>query len=272
MEAESQETCKSPAATSANSFATPQVKLAESTGLKVYTDSERVLPRWPAVVVTVAASAVCLEFFDQHATNEGMLENCGILRLSLNENIAGFKMMSDGASESRLNTKSFTIHNTKAGDSRFREIISTAQHDKNQIEVVYTTSSGVVPSSSATVTVNASHTILTIDPVLSLLDLLQSPFTVPLPGQEMDNTPSPRSPMEALTSDPLAHQSPLSFQVNVHNVSISIVEKYDDPNTQAIRLGIKEITLSRKVSRNDHFLMISPIIPPRKSPRLQLLD
>lgn len=249
-EDESQQASKLPAGTYTDSTATPQVEPTVGTSLKVSADSERAAPRWRAVDVTLVASAVCLEFFDEHATNEETLKKCGVIRLSLNDNIAGFKMMSDGATETQLSIKSLTIHNTAAGDSRFREIVSPAQNDQNQVELVYATSVGIIPSSSVTVTVNASHVIFSIDPILALLGILQSPFTTPH-RQETESARSVRSPTGALTAqDPPAHLSTLSYQVNIHGISISILDEFNDPKTRAIRLGIKEIALSQRVSRD----------------------
>lgn len=217
--------------------------------LTAHTDSGQEVPRWSTVDVVFVVNAVRVQLFDKHATKETTLKDCGIVRLSLNENTVRFKMLSDGATQTEVILKSVTINNTKACNSKFREIIPAAQHNRNQFMLLYTTTAGTTPSSSAIISIDSPKVIFAVDPVFALLDMLQSPFIKP--ADETDDEPAAESPADTPPQDPLAAQSALSLRVDLHDVSVSVLEKDDDPNTQAIQLTIKEIMMSQQVSWQD---------------------
>ena len=198
---------------------------------------------WNKLDVKVAVNAVKLHLYDGGATTQEDLKAHGIVRLALNQTTLRTKMLSDGAMESQIVLKSFTMGNTRAGNTKFREIVPAAQHNRDQVMILYTTSGGSDRSSLAVVTVDSFQTILAVDPVIALLGFFLSAF--PASQTPSDAPEESEDPIESASA--AQSSSGVSFRVDLHEVSISVLENDTDPETQAIRLALNKVELSQQV-------------------------
>ncbi|KAH7930968.1 vacuolar protein sorting-associated protein 13 [Leucogyrophana mollusca] len=194
---------------------------------------------WTTLDLVISINAVKLHLYDGRATTENSLKDYGIARFALNDSTLRYKVVSDGAAEAQLVLRSFTMSNTRPGGSKFREIIPAAQHDRNQFMILYTTSGGASSSALAVVTVDSPQIIFAVEPVIALMEFFLSAFSDESPRRENDAIPA-----SEVTDD--APQSQVDFRVDLHDVSISVLENDTDPDSQAIRLYIDQILLSQQ--------------------------
>lgn len=206
---------------------------------------------WPTMDLVFTISTVKLHLYDEHAS-EHNLRDCGIARFALNNNTLRMKVLSNGSYEAQVILKSFTMGNTRKGDTKFKEIIPAARHDRNQVMVLYSAAGGRDNSSIAIVTVDSPQLILAIDPMLALLDFAASPFGAPTP----QSRPGAASNAQARTSDtravtqesgPLGQQGGIGFRFDMHDVVISILEDETTVDSRAIRLYVRQLLLSQQV-------------------------
>ncbi|EIM83408.1 uncharacterized protein STEHIDRAFT_170692 [Stereum hirsutum FP-91666 SS1] len=201
---------------------------------------------WTSLDLIVSINAVKLHLYDAQATTTANLQEHGVARFALNNNSLRLKMLSDGSLEAQVVLKSFTMSNTRAGNSKFREIIPAAQHDRNQFMILYTASGGPNPSSLAVLTVDSPKVIFAIDPVFALMEFFLSAFPPSPPAQEMESVfDAPQAQEVAQPSDP-GQKSGLDFRFDLHDVSVSVLESETDANSQAIRLSIGQVLLSQQ--------------------------
>ncbi|KAG8928477.1 hypothetical protein FRC01_005870 [Tulasnella sp. 417] len=221
----------------------PKVDLTPELGLTAHTESGQEVLLWSSIDVAVNVKAVRLQLFDRRATLETTLRESGIVRCSLTDSQVRFKMLSDGATQTEITLKSFTINNTRAGSSRFREIIPAAQHNRNQFTVLYSTAGSSDPSATAVILIDSPKVLFTVEPVFALLEFFQSPFAQAQPSSADVHDESAKASSEL---EPTTNQSALTVRLDMHDVSVSVLERDDDPNTQAIQLTVKEINLAQQ--------------------------
>lgn len=189
-----------------------------------------------------------LHIYDEHCTESNISEH-GIARFALNNNSLRMKMLSDNSYEAEVVVKSFTMSNTRKGNSKFREIIPAAQHDNNQVMVLYTMSGGPEASALAIITVDSPQVILAFDPLFAILDFLTSPFSSkPSTSPPTDDSQA----IEQISTEPHVESneqsSSLNFRFDLHDVAVSILENESSADSQAIHLTIKQLLLSQQVS------------------------
>ncbi|KAH9486936.1 Vacuolar protein sorting-associated protein 13 [Psilocybe cubensis] len=197
---------------------------------------------WTTVDLVVSVNTVKLHLYDSHALSDDHLKEHGIARFALNDNTLRFKLLSHGAGEAQVVLRSFTMSNTRPGNNKFREIIPAAQHNRNQFMLLYTMSGGQDSSSLAVLTVDSPQVIFAIDPVISLLEFFTSTF---------NGSSSPSSPPDHVESQndiqvAQEGQGGLEFRLDLHDVSVSILENDADPESRAIRLYINQILFSQQ--------------------------
>jgi vacuolar protein sorting-associated protein 13A/C len=194
-----------------------------------------------ALDLVVAVNAVKLHLYDALTFSDLELKDHGIAKFALNDNTLRFKLLSDGASEAQIVLRSFTINNTRPGNTKYREIIPAAQHHRNQFMLLYTASGGSNSTSLAVLTVDSPRVIFAIDPVISLLDFFTS---------ASHNTAPPPSPTEDISDDcdrgVQDGHGRTDFRVDLHDVSLSIMENEADSETRAICLYISQVLLSQQ--------------------------
>ena len=195
-----------------------------------------------ALDLVVAVNAVKLHLYDALTFSDLDLKDHGIAKFVLNDNTLRYKLLSDGASEAQVVLRSFTINNTRPGLTKYREIIPAAQHHRNQFMLLYTTSGGSNSTSLGVLTVDSPQVIFAIDPVISLLNFFNS---------ASHNTAPQPSPTEYISED-YDHRlqddhGRTDFRVDLHDVSLSILENEADSETRAICLYISQVSLSQQV-------------------------
>lgn len=197
---------------------------------------------WTTLDLLVAVNAVKLHLYDASTFSDLDFKDHGIAKFVLNDNTLRFKLLSDGASEAQIVLRSFTVNNTRPGHTKYREIIPASQHHRNQFMLLYTTSGGSNSASLAVLTVDSPRVIFAIDPVISLLDFFTSAF---------HNTTLSPSPTE-FVSDEYDHgeqsgHGRIDLRVDLHDISLSILENEADSETRAICLYIGQVSLSQQV-------------------------
>ncbi|XP_006454344.1 hypothetical protein AGABI2DRAFT_114096 [Agaricus bisporus var. bisporus H97] len=194
---------------------------------------------WTTLDVVVFVNAVKLHLYDAEARSQASFEQHGIARFALNDSTLRYKSLSDGSLEAQLVLQSFTMSNTEPGNTRFREIIPAAQHDRSQFMVLYTATSQP-RAALAVVTVDSPQIIFSLHPLFALLNF----FT----NQVLETSTQATVDQEAPPSQPSTSgvQAALDFRLDFHDVAISVLENDQDPNTQAIRLSIRQISVSQQ--------------------------
>ena len=213
----------------------PAVDLQPELRVAQQADGTRV---WAAIEVLLTVGAVKLHLYDENATTEAGLKEHGIARFALTENSLRTKILSDGAIEAQVVLKSLTMHNTRPGNSKFREIMPAADHDRNQVMLLYTKAGGNGPA-LAVLTVDSPKVIFAVDPIIALLEFFTSATepTSSVTEVQEDGRDAGSAP----------ESSRLDFRLDLHAASVSILQNDSDPETQAIRLSVKQVQLSQQV-------------------------
>jgi len=198
--------------------------------------------RWTNLDLVVSIMAVKLHLYDAMAYSDQQVKEHGIARFALNNSSLRFKLLSDGSGEVQVVLKSFTMSNTRPGPNLFREIIPAAQHDRNQFMLLYTMTNGPNSLSQAVLTVDSPRIIFAVDPVISLLEFFASTGAV---DDETRETTAPLSQRSERLVDQNART--LDVRIDLHDVSISVLENDADAESRAIRLYITRLSLSQQV-------------------------
>ncbi|KAJ3800717.1 vacuolar protein sorting-associated protein 13 [Lentinula aff. detonsa] len=197
---------------------------------------------WPTLDVVVDVDTVKLHLYDEYATEESNLKDHGIARFALNHNSLRLRLLSAGGGEAQVVLKSFTVNNTRPGNTKFREIIPAAKHDRNQFMILYTMAGDANSSSLALLTIDSPQVIFAVDLVFGLVNFFTSASTPEPSGPEVEQVESAQSNQK----DAELARSTLDFRVDLHDVSISVLENDSDSDSQSIQLSIKQILLSKQ--------------------------
>ncbi|TFY80723.1 hypothetical protein EWM64_g3289 [Hericium alpestre] len=203
---------------------------------------------WSTLDVTVHVNTIRLQLYDSGAMSESTLKDHGIARFALNNSSVRLKQLSDGAMEAQVVLKSFTVSNTRPGNSKFREVIPAAHHDRNQFMILYTSSGGTSPTSFVILTIDSPHIIFAIDPVFALAEFFLSAFPPSDTSAETHmSTPSTRAlAPEKEEVDDVPQASQFDFRVDVHDASVIILENDMDADSQAIKLSVAHVLVSQQ--------------------------
>ena len=206
------------------------------------------------LVVTIGV--VKLHLYDEHATERNFRDR-GIVRFALNNNSLRMKMLSNGSYEAQVILKSFTMSNTRQGDTKFREIVPAARHERNQVMVLYTAAGGRDNSSVAIVTVDSPQLILAIDPMFALLDFATSPFNAPAPQPQSGTASTAQVGNESTQAGIQGSDAPeqgdgIGFRFDLHDVVVSVLEDETSVDSRAIRLHVRQLLLSQQVHSHCH--------------------
>ncbi|KAJ4486135.1 vacuolar protein sorting-associated protein 13 [Lentinula aciculospora] len=195
---------------------------------------------WPTLDLVVNVDTVKLQLYDEYATEESNLKEHGIARFALNHNSLRLKLLSAGGGEAQVVLKSFTVDDTRPGNTKFREIIPAAKHDRNQFMILYTMAGDADSSSLALLTIDSPQVIFAVDLVFGLISFFTSVPALELSeyGVEQIDTAQSQTEIETKLS--------LDFRVDLHDVSISVLEDDSDSDSQSIQLSIKQILLSQQ--------------------------
>jgi vacuolar protein sorting-associated protein 13A/C len=190
--------------------------------------------------------SVRLQLYNSEAFREADFKDTGVSRFALNDNTVRVKMLSDGAVEAEVTLQSFTMTNTLPGLSRFREIIPAQKNrDLAQFTVLYTSSVvGGSRSSLVLVTIDSPQILFALEPVFALLAFLASAFPSS-PASESGETAT--EPAESLERQTPPTVSLMAFRLDLHDVSVTVLESDQQANSHAIQLSIKQVLMSQQV-------------------------
>ncbi|KAL0581607.1 Vacuolar protein sorting-associated protein 13 [Marasmius crinis-equi] len=194
---------------------------------------------WTTLDLVVSMETVKLHLYDEQTFRESDTKDHGIAKFALNHSSLRFKMLSDGAQEAQVVLKSFTMNNTRPGASKFREIIPAAKHDRNQFMILYTRPGGPQGTPQAILSIDTPQIIFAVHPVFGLLKFFTSGVTTQTPEQSEDSAVQAETTQEAPASS-------FDFRLELHDISISVLEDDSDPDSQSIKLGIKRVLLSQQ--------------------------
>ncbi|GLB36151.1 putative vacuolar protein sorting-associated protein [Lyophyllum shimeji] len=201
----------------------------------------RIIPsvarNWTTMDLVVSVNTIKLHLYDANATTEASLKEHAIAKFALNDNTLRFKLLSDGSGEAQVILRSFTMSNTRPGDSKFREIIPAAHHERNQFMILYTMSGGSNGVSFLVLTIDSPKIIFAVDPVIAVLGFFTSPF--PTLNAEPEEYRAEVAPLELPPRK-------MDFRIDLHDLSVSVLEDESVPDTQSITLSIDHIFLSQQ--------------------------
>lgn len=119
--------------------------------------------------------------------------------------------------------------------------------------VLYTMSGGAENGSTALVTIDSPKLLFTLDPVFALLEFFTSAFP-PGPTVEEEEEEEPGHVTRVTTAKPEkeipetpAQPGTFGFRVDLHDVSVTLLESDTDLNTQVIQLYIQQVMMSQQV-------------------------
>jgi vacuolar protein sorting-associated protein 13A/C len=227
-----------------------QVEKPQATGAAVDLRPEvqnvnAIVGSWTTLDLVVNLDVVKLHLYGELASSEQSLKDHGITRLALNSCTLRSKMLSDGAIEAEVVLKSFTMSDTRPGHTKFREIIPAAQHNRSQVMVLYTSAGGPDSSAMVVMTVDSPQVIFSVEPIIGLLEFFTSAFN----GDSIEVAQEAQANLNAQPANETVLQSSttLNFRLDLHDVSVSVLEDNTDINSRAIRLAIRKILLSQQV-------------------------
>ncbi|KAG7099216.1 hypothetical protein E1B28_001083 [Marasmius oreades] len=192
---------------------------------------------WTTIDLVITMETVKLHLYDEHTLRQADTKDHGIAKFALNHSNFRFKMLSNGGQEAQVILKSFTMTNTRPGGSKFREIIPAAKHVRNQFMVLYSKPGGMQSAAQVILSIDTPQIIFAIDPVFGLLRFFTSGIT---------SASSPPSENPSVRVEETEVTSPMSvdFRIELHDVSVSVLENDSDPESQSIKLVIKQVLLS----------------------------
>ncbi|KAK8865949.1 hypothetical protein IAR55_001098 [Kwoniella newhampshirensis] len=233
-------TISSPETPQAESPGGPGVNL-EPELVVVKADNEDVPKLWTALDFVFSVGQVALELYTTDAIVEDDLKKNSIARFALVKTHLGLKTLSDGAMEAEFSLKTLSFSNTRAGNSIFRDIIPSANHDGNQIMLQYTKAGGADQSALAIATIDSPRFILAVDPLAALLEFAISPFKKPAqPEASASDTQ-----IEEIEEGP-KQSGALAFRVEIIDATVIVIADDTNTKTQAIQLSIKEVLVSQQ--------------------------
>ncbi|KAF9270221.1 DUF1162-domain-containing protein [Marasmius fiardii PR-910] len=193
---------------------------------------------WTTLDLVVTMETVKLHLYDEHTLWQSDTKD-GIAKFALNHSNLRFKMLSNGVQEAQVVLKSFTMTNTRPGSSKFREIIPAAKHVRNQFMILYTKAGGPQKAARVILSIDTPQIIFAIDPVFGLLRFFTS-------GMASASSPAPEENSLVRIEAKGVETTSLDFRVELHDVSISVLENDTDSESQSIKLVIKQVLLSQQ--------------------------
>lgn len=225
--------------------------------------------KWTKVDLIFKAGAIGLELIqDREDEPIGDLDANSLSRFSLNDTNVKLRMLSDGAVESELLVKSFTIEDTRQKETnKFRKIMSLINTDiTQQFMASVTISGGKDRSLLAILTIDSPQVIVALDYLFAVLNFVNRGLAVdqPLEVEEIgsdDNTVDEDESMTPIRDDPKisanqikpeadkpAQENSMSmaFRVNVVDAQAILLANPAIASSEAVVLGLKQVIMTRQ--------------------------
>lgn len=193
--------------------------------------------------LNIGLPSVRLDLFDAETIVENDLKNHGIVCFSLNSSTMALDMRSNGALQAQAWVKSLTMTSTKAGPSKFREIIPASKKDQDQFHCLFTMSGGKGTSAQLIATVDSPNIIFSVEPIFALSNFFLGGLKSRSSGENLVIADEDQNQQH--------HDSPsgmkFSFRFDLYDTSVSILEDDQEADTQAIRLSLARLSFSQQV-------------------------
>ena len=188
-----------------------------------------------------------LQLYGIGASSPDSLKSHGIISSALSGSTLTLDMRTNGAMQSQLWVKSFTVNNTKPGSTKFREIIPAADHGRDQFHCLVTMSGGPQSDTQIVASIDSPHMIFSVEPVFALSNFFMSAFTSQAEVEEVVEVEDELAGNVGVPEAREPAKSTLSYRFDVHDASVSILEDDQKSDTQAVRLTLSRLSLSQQV-------------------------
>ncbi|KAF1812213.1 vacuolar protein sorting-associated protein 13 [Eremomyces bilateralis CBS 781.70] len=226
---------------------------------------------WTTLDLVFKAPTIGVELINA-APNEPVkdLEDASLSKFSLNRTHVKLRMMKDGALESELLIRSFSIRDSRTRDSnKFRKIMSLINNDvKQQFMASISISGGKERSLVAMLTIDSPRMILALDYLFSIQAFINAGLTIDEPlevDEETETTATDAessvslhsegrrtkgtqavSKLDTQTGKSEGREMQVSFRVNVVDAQVILLANPAITNTEAVVLGTKQVLVSKQ--------------------------
>lgn len=191
----------------------------------------------------------------------GRLEDSSLSKFSLNDTRVKLRMLTDGSLESELLIHSFSIRDSRRGESnKFRNIMSLINNDvQQQFMASLSMSPGPDKHLIAMLTIDSPRIMFALDYLSALQSFSNSAFTSDDLVEVVEEADSPEDSepdSDAVSSNQATTEvssgsapnaaTTVSFRVNLVDAQVIMVANPAIPHSEAIVLGTKEILISHQ--------------------------
>lgn len=192
----------------------------------------------------------------------GRLEDSSLSKFSLNDTRVKLRMLTDGSLESELLIHSFSIRDSRRGESnKFRNIMSLINNDvQQQFLASLSMSPGPDKHLIAMLTIDSPRIMFALDYLSALQSFSNSAFNSDDVVEEVVEEPDSPEESEPDSDAPSSHKpstevstgnnsngsTTVSFRVNLVDAQVIMVANPAIPHSEAIVLGTKEILISHQ--------------------------
>ncbi|KAJ5183662.1 hypothetical protein N7492_001278 [Penicillium capsulatum] len=191
----------------------------------------------------------------------GRLEDSSLSKFSLNDTRVKLRMLTDGSLESELLIHSFSIRDSRRGESnKFRNIMSLINNDvQQQFVASLTMTPGPEKHLIAILTIDSPRIMFALDYLSALQSFSNSAFATDEAvevAEEVDSPEESEPDSDAFSSEQDAAEvstgrasnetTTVSFRVNLVDAQVIMVANPAIPHSEAIVLGTKEVLISHQ--------------------------
>lgn len=187
---------------------------------------------------------VSLELYDAQAVTTASLSGHSIARFKLSTVKIGYETRRDGSSKADVSLRAFSISNTRAGRSAYRELIPETGKDSDQFSLQYSSTGGRDAASQLLLEVDSPQVVLAADPLKALLDFITSPSSEPADTAALPSGDDNQVAKAELAAEP--SRSVFSYRVEVKNAVILVMADDADVSSQAIILSMNNAVLTQQ--------------------------
>lgn len=193
----------------------------------------------------------------------GRLEDSSLSKFSLNDTRVKLRMLTDGSLESELLIHSFSIRDSRRGESnKFRNIMSLINNDvQQQFLASVSMSPGPEKHLIAMLTIDSPRIMFALDYLSALQSFSNTAFASDGPAEVVEEegespedsdlgsevaTSIDKDTSEVSAGDAAAGKPTVSFRVNLVDAQVIMVANPAIPHSEAIVLGTKEVLISHQ--------------------------
>lgn len=224
---------------------------------------------WTTLDLVFKVGRIGMELFECEADQPIGIENLQAASLSrayLDNTNVKLRMISDGSLESELLIDSLNIKDSRRlGSNKFRNIMSSSNHEGSQFMANIRMSGGLERNLIAIATIDSPRIVFALDYIFALKDFVmegfatdEQPLDLELPTDEDDEDDSASSVRSqesrqskssvTVPKTPKKAESKLdiSFRVNVVDSQVILIANPSSSSSEAIVLGTKQILIAQQ--------------------------